>query len=172
MRFHLRVDFDRDCGGYYQQLSNTGEVLEPAHRHLFNTTRGAYTYALAAKIFGPTDPELAQACVQGSRHGVQFLQRAHLLSDGSYAANLECKDGKIHVVDATKLCYGHAFVLLAMAGAHLVGAAERSDVEGVWDLLEARFYRPSDKLYVDEIAADGWDQVSPCARPVAHPLGA
>jgi len=42
----------------------------------------------------------------------------------------------------------------------MVGAAERSDVEGIWETLESRFYRPEDELYVDEISADGWDDVA------------
>jgi mannose/cellobiose epimerase-like protein (N-acyl-D-glucosamine 2-epimerase family) len=39
------------------------------------------------------------------------------------------------VVDGTRLCYGHAFVLLALSGAHMAGAATREDVEGVWQVF-------------------------------------
>jgi mannose/cellobiose epimerase-like protein (N-acyl-D-glucosamine 2-epimerase family) len=161
MEFHLAVDFDATHGGYFQQITREGAVLDHVNRNLNNTTRGVYTYALAAKTFADSNPDLAQRCVEGSRHGVSFLQEKHRLADGSYAGDLRCEDGKTEVVDATKLCYGHGFVLLALSGAHMVGAAERSDVEGIWELLESRFYRPEDKLYVDEIDADGWDGVSP-----------
>jgi mannose/cellobiose epimerase-like protein (N-acyl-D-glucosamine 2-epimerase family) len=85
-----------------------------------------------SKTFAESDPDLAAKCVQGSRHGVRFLQDQHRLADGSYAADLRCENGHTEIVDATKLCYGHGFVLLALAGAHMVGAAERSDVEGIW----------------------------------------
>ena len=56
-----------------------------------------------------------------------------------------------------------ALVLLALSGAHKAGCATREDVEGIWDLLESRFYRAEDRLYVDEIAAGGWDCVDACA---------
>ena len=160
MEFHLAVDFDTEHGGYYQQITREGAVLDHVNRNLNNTTRGTYTYALAAKTFADSDPELAAKCVEGSRHGAQFLQGSHLLHDGSYASDLKCEGGTTEVVDATKLCYGHGFVLLALSGAHMVGAADRSHMEGIWDTLESRFYRPEDELYVDEIAAEGWDQVS------------
>lgn len=161
MQFHLAVDFDETHGGYYQQITREGTVLDHVNRNLNNTTRGVYTYALAAKTFADSNPDLAAKCVEGSRHGVRFLQDKHRLADGSYAGDLKCEGGATEVVDATKLCYGHGFVLLALSGAHMVGAAERSDIEGIWELLESRFYRPEDELYVDEIGADGWDQVAP-----------
>jgi hypothetical protein len=78
-------------------------VLDASSRHLYNSTRGAYTYALAATTFqaaarsctGAADDdtsssaagsppgageaaELAAACVDASRHGVRFLQEQHL----------------------------------------------------------------------------------------------
>ena len=165
MQFHLKCDFDTTHGGYFQQISREGVVCDATSRHLYNTTRGAYTYALAAKTFGDSadldDQELAQDCVQGSKHGVRFLQDVHQQPDGSYAANMICENGATSIDDATKLCYGHAFVLLALSGAHMVGAATREDVEGIWELLERRFYRAEDELYVDEIAAACWDDVSP-----------
>ena len=60
MDFHLAVDFDTTHGGYYQQINREGEVLDQVNRNLNNTTRGVYTYALAACGALPSPPHRAR----------------------------------------------------------------------------------------------------------------
>jgi hypothetical protein len=57
MHFHLAVDFDTAHGGYFQQITREGEVLDHVNRNLNNTTRGVYTYALAACVLPERPPQ-------------------------------------------------------------------------------------------------------------------
>src|SRR5690606_17256972 len=82
----------------------------------------------------------------------------HRQPDGGFAWVLHDRT----VADGTRACYGHAFVLLAAAGAakaEVPGA--RALVDDVWDLLERRFFEAGRGLYVDEIGAGDWSAVSP-----------
>lgn len=86
-----------------------------------------------------------------ARHGVKFLAEHHRQPSGGYAWVLDC----LEVTDATNHCYGHAFVLLAYATALKAGIPEAAALlEETFHLMEDRFWRAEDSLYVDEISGD------------------
>ena len=67
----------------------------------------------------------------------------------------------LEVTDATNHCYGHAFVLLAYATALKAGIPEAAALlEETFHLMEDRFWRAEDSLYVDEISGD-WSVIDP-----------
>ena len=70
--------------------------------------------------------------------------------------------GGREVDDATRYCYGHAFVLLAAAAACKSGVEGASEfLAEISDLLEARFWQVGDGLYVDVIASGDWRTIDP-----------
>ena len=141
---------DLDYGGYINQLRDDGSVYDRNTKHLVGTCRFVFNYAVGTILFA--DPRYRDAL----EHGVRFLQTYHREANGGYAWVLD----KQTVVDPTRYCYGHAFVLLALSKAHQAGLELTADIEEVYDLLEIRFWREEDGLYVDEITAD-WRVVSP-----------
>jgi len=150
--FYHPTVVDREVGGYFNGLKDDGKVYDRTTRHLVSTCRHIYNYAVASALFD--DDDLRQA----ARHGLAFLQDHHRQPDGGYAWIL---DGR-SVADGTRHCYGHAFVLLAVATAAQAGLAEADPVISlVFDLLEARFFEPAALLYRDVIAADDWDAIDP-----------
>ncbi|MEM7444087.1 MAG: AGE family epimerase/isomerase, partial [Pseudomonadota bacterium] len=91
-------------------------------------------------------------------HGLAFLTEGHRQPDGGYAWVLN----GLEVQDGTRHCYGHAFVLLAAAGAAKAGVESARELAGdTYDLLEQRFFEPSAGLYVDEIASGDWAAIDP-----------
>ena len=86
------------------------------------------------------------------------MNDVHRQSDGGYAWVL----GANGVEDGTRHCYGHAFVLLAYAGATKAGVHEAAALASeTYDLLEDRFWDGRANLYVDEIAAGDWSAIAP-----------
>ena len=147
--YHPRC-LDEEYGGFVNQMLDDGTVFDRMTKHLVGTCRFTYNYALASLVLGPEEYRAAAA------HGVRFLLEHHRRGDGGYAWVLSGQD----VVDGTRHCYGHAFVLLAAAGARKAGA-EGADalLEDIWNLLESRFWDAEASLYVDEIAAGDWSRV-------------
>ena len=160
LRRHIRriIDFyhpaciDSERGGYINQFTDDGTIYDRDTKHLVGTCRFIFNYAVAAELFGGGEYRSAAA------HGVAFLQSAHRQSDGGFAWVL----GPRGVEDGTRHCYGHAFVLLAAALAARAGVSEADTLTGeVYELLEERFWDPGARLYVDEIAAGNWREISP-----------
>ena len=160
LRRHIRriIDFyhpaciDSERGGYINQFTDDGTIYDRDTKHLVGTCRFIFNYAVAAELFGGGEYRSAAA------HGVAFLQSAHRQSDGGFAWVL----GPRGVEDGTRHCYGHAFVLLAAALAARAGVSEADTLTGeVFELLEERFWDPGARLYVDEIAAGNWREISP-----------
>tara|TARA_B110000208_G_C11799942_1_gene441533 strand:- start:5035 stop:6228 length:1194 start_codon:yes stop_codon:yes gene_type:complete len=152
VNFYHPICMDTEYGGYINQLLDDGTVFDRTTKHLVGTCRFIYNFSLASIALKRDDYKQAAA------HGVDFLRDYHRQVDGGYAWLL---DGQT-VSDGTYHCYGHAFVLLAGAG------AKKAEVEGadallddIWTLLETRFWDANAQLYVDEIAADDWSAIDP-----------
>jgi mannose/cellobiose epimerase-like protein (N-acyl-D-glucosamine 2-epimerase family) len=138
-------------GGFYHFLKDDGTVFDSHTRHLVSSTRYVFVWAMAARHF-PDRPEF----IDNARRAVNFLRDAHRNpATGGYAWQLDWRDGRATVIDATNHCYGLAFVLLAYAHALRAGIAEA----GAWldesfELMEQRFWLPDFGLYADEASVD------------------
>ena len=133
---------DEEFGGYINQMRDDGSVFDRMTKHLVGTCRFIYCFSLASIVHSN------QTYREAGAHGVKFLRDHHRRSDVGYAWVLSGRD----IGDSTYHCYGHAFVLLAAAGAKKanVGAADAL-LNSAWELLEQRFWEPDTQLYVDEI---------------------
>ena len=151
LRFYHPTCIDRTYGGYINQLRDDGSIFDRNTKHLVGTCRFIFNYAVGTRLF-PEEPYR-----EALEHGVDFLQTHHRDKvNGGYAWILEGQT----VVDPTRHCYGHAFVLLALATAQRAGLELTAEIDEVYGLLEAKFWREEDELYVDEISPD-WREVSP-----------
>ena len=151
MNFYYPVCMDKELGGYINQLRDDGSIFDRKTKHLVGTCRFVYNFSLSSLILGREDFRDAAA------HGVRFLNEGHRQPDGSFAWLLNDRE----VADGTCHCYGHAFVLLAAAGAIKAKIAAGEELlNHIWDLLEKRFWSATDRLYVDEIAAGDWNAIS------------
>ena len=152
MSFYHPVCIDDELGGYINQLRDDGSIFDRTTKHLVGTCRFVYNYALASLALNEPAYRLAAA------HGLRFLQEAHRQPDGGFVWELEGRA----VNDGTRHCYGHAFVLLAAAGAAKANVEGAEDlVSETFDLLENRFWEPDAQLYVDEIEAGDWNAIGP-----------
>lgn len=160
LRTHIQsiIDFyhpaclDTERGGYINQMCDDGTIYDRDTKHLVGTCRFIYNYALASIALD--NPEYKAAAA----HGLEFLTDNHRQPDGGHAWVL----GADGVTDGTRHCYGHAFVLLAAAGAAKAGLDGAADLAAdTFDLLEERFWDADARLYVDEIAAGDWSSIGP-----------
>lgn len=152
MSFYHPICMDYKLGGYVNQLRDDGSVFDWTTKHLVGTCRFIYNFSLASIILKRDD------YCDAASHGIAFLREHHKQSDGGYAWVL---DG-LNVKDATRHCYGHAFVLLAAAGGKKAGAVGADDLlQDIWTLLENRFWDPNARLYVDEIQPGDWSAIDP-----------
>jgi mannose/cellobiose epimerase-like protein (N-acyl-D-glucosamine 2-epimerase family) len=152
IEFYYPTCMDEEFGGYINQLSDDGSVFDRHTKHLVGTCRFIYNFSLSWLVLG--DERYRDA----AEHGLRFLREHHRQPDGDFAWVLQDRT----VVDPTRHCYGHAFALLAAAGATKAGIdGARAMVDEIWQLLELRFWEPDAQLYVDEIAGDDWSAISP-----------
>ncbi|KPU98581.1 N-acylglucosamine 2-epimerase [Variovorax paradoxus] len=136
-------------GGFFHFFKDDGTVYDRRTRHLVSSTRFVFNNATAWRRFGR--PEHLAA----TRHGLDFLQRAHAHPQGGYLWELDWHQGRAQVRDGTHYCYGLAFVLLAHAHAAMAGVDEaRAGIERTWQLLEQHFWEPRHQLYANEATAD------------------
>lgn len=136
-------------GGFFHFFKDDGTVYDRRTRHLVSSTRFVFNNATAWRRFGR--PEHLAA----TRHGLDFLQRAHAHPQGGYLWELDWHEGRAQVRDGTHYCYGLAFVLLAHAHAAMAGVDEaRAGIESIWQLLERHFWEPRHQLYANEATAD------------------
>ncbi len=152
MSFYHPVCIDEELGGYINQLRDDGSIVDRMTKHLVGTCRFVYNYALASLILD--EPAYREAAA----HGLRCLWESHRQADGGFAWVLQGRK----VEDGTRHCYGHAFVLLAAAGAAKAGIRDAAAlITDVYDLLEERFWEPDAQLYVDEIGAGAWTAIAP-----------
>jgi len=150
----LRVQYPdiRADRGFVLLHPESGDTYTDDRRHLVATCRAVSNFALGSVVDGP------EWCLDGTAHGVRFLEEAHRAEEG---------DGYRLVVDAegdpldrTRSAYAHAFVLLAYAraaDAGVEGAARRLD--SVADLLADRFVEKNGLLRSDR--TPDWNELEP-----------
>lgn len=150
--FYYPFCLNRDDGGYYNEYRDDGSLIDRGTQHIVSTTRFIFNFAIGANVLGHSD------FVEAAAHGVKHLDQVH--RDRVHGGYFWVLDGR-RPRDATKHCYGHAFVLLAYASAMKAGiAGMRDKVEETWDLLEQHFWEPDRGLYKDEISSD-WQTIAP-----------
>ncbi|HWP19155.1 MAG TPA: AGE family epimerase/isomerase [Burkholderiaceae bacterium] len=149
LRFYDPVCVDAQ-GGFFHFFLDDGTVYDQHTRHLVSSTRFVFNYAQAARLFDREDYR------ERARHGLRFLHQAHRQPHGGYAWLLEARGGSVHVLDGTRHCYGHAFVLLAHAAALQAGIEEaRPGLDACHTWMHEQFWQESEGLYADEATADG-----------------
>ena len=138
-------------GGFYHFLKDDGTVFDSHTRHLVSSARYVFVWAMAARHF-PDRPEF----IDNARRAVNFLRDAHRdPGSGGYAWQLDWRDGRATVTDATNHCYGLAFVLLAYAHALRAGIAEAGAwLDETFEVMEQRFWLAEFGLYADEATSD------------------
>jgi mannose/cellobiose epimerase-like protein (N-acyl-D-glucosamine 2-epimerase family) len=135
LAFYHPECIDDEAGGYVAQFDEeTGDVYDRESKHLVAQCRFVVNYSLAAARDGPAWSAAA------AEHGIEFLlgpQRDrerggfHWLLDGT------------DPVDSRRICYGHAFALLAFARAVEADLARAADgLAAVYDLIDERFWEP------------------------------
>ena len=151
VNFYYPECIDEKLGGYINQFRDDGSIFDDQTKHLVGTCRFVYIFSIAAILTEKSEYK------EAARHGVQFLLNHHRQPKGGYAWILE----GLKVNDATNHCYGHAFVLLAFATSLKAGIQESAEpLVETFNLMERRFWRQDDRLYVDEISSD-WSIVDP-----------
>ncbi|CCQ34792.1 Putative isomerase protein [Halorhabdus tiamatea SARL4B] len=147
LRFYYPAGIDDEYGGYIAQLDEeTGEVYDAESKHLVATTRYVVNFCLGDRFDGD-GPWLGAA-----ERGVEFLRESHYDPEtGGYDWLLEGSE----TVDRRRVCYGHAFVLLAYARAHEAGIdAAREGIEETYGLLLEHFWEPAYHLCKSEFDGD------------------
>jgi mannose/cellobiose epimerase-like protein (N-acyl-D-glucosamine 2-epimerase family) len=151
LAFYLPRSLDREVGGFVAQIADDGSIYDRHTRHLVGSCRYTHGFALGHQH------GLLPGCGQAVEHGLAFLREAHWDPvHGGYFWILRDREP----ADRRKYAYGHAFVLLAAATAIRAGFAARDLLDDVTAVLETRFWRADDGLYVDEISED-WSVVDP-----------
>jgi mannose/cellobiose epimerase-like protein (N-acyl-D-glucosamine 2-epimerase family) len=160
---HIRATlafYDPRCvdpgGGFFHFFLDDGSVYDRHTRHLVSSTRFIFNYAMAARQFRRPD------YLQQVRHGLAFLRDVHRNPDtGAYAWQLQWRDGRKTIDDATNHCYGLAFVLLAYAHAWMAGVPEAGPyIAETFDVMEQHFWQAEHGLYADEASGD-WSTLAP-----------
>lgn len=147
LEFYYPTCTETEYDGFCAQLDEeTGEVYDAASRHLVASSRFVVNFSLGHQYDGP---DWCQSMVS---RGVDFLHDAHRDPEtGGYDWLLEGTDP----VDQTRICYGHAFVLLAYARAFEAGIDKaETHLTEVSDLLLERFWEPEYHLFKSEYSAD------------------
>ncbi|WP_136689390.1 AGE family epimerase/isomerase [Halorhabdus amylolytica] len=147
LEFYYPRGVDDRHGGYLANLDErTGEVYDPHTKHLVASCRYVVNFCVGDRLDGPN------WCRTAAARGVDFLQAGHRDPEtGGYDWLL---DGT-KPVDRKRVCYGHAFVLLAYARAveaDIPGAADSLDA--VYELLMEHFWEPEYDLCRSEYDGD------------------
>lgn len=150
LSFYYPTCIDDVYGGYVAQIDEReGYVYDGATKNLSATTRAVHNFSLACQLDGPT------WCRPAAEHGLQFLDTAH------YDAEHDGYDWQLsgrETEDATRSCYGHAFVLLATARAAEAGLVDDEAIERHASLIDDRFRDDEYGLYAPEATPD-WSSV-------------
>ncbi len=130
--------------GEIRPLDRNGRPRADAPQELHAVTRLVHSYALgqAAGHAGGDVVEAGLAALARDHHDARHGGWVWSVADGA-------------VADGTKLAYGHVFVLLAGASAHLAGhGAGRALLDRAAEVIEARFWDEEAGLLRDEFARD------------------
>ena len=147
--FYYPDGIDTEHGGYIAQFDvETGEIYDPDSKHLVATCRYIVNFCIGAKYDDANKDEWLDA----ADHGVQFLREAHY--DAETRGYHWLLDGT-KPVEQRRVCYGHAFVLLAYARAAEAGidGAEQY-LDETYDLIIDHFWEPEYGLCKSEYDAE------------------
>ena len=135
---------DEVHGGYIAQFNEeTGEIYDRESKHLVATCRFISNFSIAITLDDARD---------ATEHGVDFLLSHH--QDNEHGGFHWLLEGTTPL-DSKRVCYGHAFVLLALARAANAGVGvTEEDIEAAALLLNDRFRDPNSGLYRSEFTAD------------------
>ncbi|MCW5255259.1 AGE family epimerase/isomerase [Verminephrobacter aporrectodeae subsp. tuberculatae] len=150
MAFYDPVATDPD-GGMYHFFLDDGTVYEQRTRHLVSATRFVVTHAMLYRITGE------ERYRRGVLRALWFVRTAFLdRASGGYAWLIDWHAGAATPLDATRHCYGMAFVMLACAHALQAGVADaRGWLAESFEVAEQHFWQADAGLYADE-ADSGW----------------
>ncbi|QHQ35170.1 AGE family epimerase/isomerase [Algicella marina] len=146
-----QLDFFRPSlrsDGGFDTLARSGAPLPRGPQELHVTTRMIHSYALG-KAFGASD------CDPIIDAGMAYLWQHHRDPEhGGYVWSTGPQG------DATKLAYGHVFVLLAAASAKLAGHPDADRLlADIAEVLDTRYWEDSHGLFADEFTRD-WQPFS------------
>ena len=139
------------AGGFFALGADGRPRPRPSVRHLHETARMVHCAAIADLLGLPGAAEALD-------HGMDYLWRAHRDPvRGGYAWAMG-DDGPL---DATRMAYGHAFVLLAGASAKLAGHPDADRLIGdATEVLRARFWEDGPGAVAEDFTPD-WTEVAP-----------
>lgn len=131
-------------GGFQAAVHpETGERYDDRH-HLVASARFLANYSVGARLDGPG------WCRSAAASAADFLRSAHRDASGGYDW-LIGPDGD--TIETRRVCYGHAFVLLAYARGVEIGLDLAEDLQAVADLLIDQFFEPEYDLFASEFDA-------------------
>lgn len=138
---------DRDHGGYIAQFDEeSGEIYDSKSKHLVATSRFIANYCVAKRSgHCEWDDSVAE-------HGLAFLMGTQW-DDERHGFHWLVE--RTTPVESRRVCYGHAFGLLALSRATEVGIknADRH-LKNVYELVNDRFWEPEHGLYKSEFDAN------------------
>ena len=147
LSFYYPTCVDETDGGFVAQLDEeSGAIYDSDSKHLVATSRYTANFCRGHRYDGP------EWCRSMAERGVEFLRETHRDPEvGGYDWLLEGTEP----VDRRRVCYGHAFVLLAYAEATDFGIdGARECLGDAYDVLIDRFWEPDHSLCKSEYAAD------------------
>jgi mannose/cellobiose epimerase-like protein (N-acyl-D-glucosamine 2-epimerase family) len=151
LNFYYPDILDIHYGGIIAQLDERdGHVYDSRTKHLVANARAVHNFSVGTMLDGPV------WCRTTAEWGLQSLSTHHWddFHEG-YDWLLEGRD----TVDATRYCYGHAFVLLAVARALQAGIdGARTELDRAFGVIEDRFWEERYGLCADQ-ASEDWAHV-------------
>lgn len=150
LNFYHPECLDEDYGGYIAQFDEeTGDIYDRKSKHLVSQCRFVVNYSVVALINGREESASA------AEHGLDFLlgpqrDREH----GGFHWLVRGTDP----VDSKRVCYGHAFALLAFARvAELDSTRAENSLYELYDFIDERFWEPDQGLCKSTYNAD-WSE--------------
>jgi mannose/cellobiose epimerase-like protein (N-acyl-D-glucosamine 2-epimerase family) len=133
LNFYHPECIDEENGGYVAQFDEeTGDIYDQRSKHLVAQCRFVVNYGVAATLDGPDWSAAAE-------HGLDFLLGPQCDGErGGFHWLVEGTDP----IDRTRVCYGHAFALLAFARAVEADVAHADPLHDLYDLIDERFWEP------------------------------
>lgn len=128
------------AGGFFQNFLDDGRVFDSKTRHLVSSTRFVFNYSEAYRRgYGDHYADWA-------RDGLAFIEQEHYLANSNHYAWMLGD-----TIDKTAMAYGHAFVVLAYAHAHMAGIVDaKNKLSDLYSWLDDNFYQPDHNAYADE----------------------
>lgn len=132
-----------DPAGHFRSLDLAGTPVPTPVRDLVGQSRLTYSFALGHLMGRPGARALAESGV------AWLLDVARDKEHGGYRWEIGAEG------DDTKHAYGHAFVLLAAAGAVLAGAARAGELlDDIVKVLDEHFWSEAEGRYREDFTAD------------------